>query len=432
MAWNGSRSLASAACRRWGSRRTRPGRRCSRGARASPRSRSSTRATCRSASPARSRGSIPSRSPEPRRRVAWTATSCSSLAAAQAAADDASLVVDDPTRAGVLFGTAIGGFHTMMEQHDILRDRGWERVAPWFLPQCLPDVASGAIATRLDLRGHNLAPISACSTGAHAVMEAAELIRRGDADVVLAGGGEALHPPADHRGVHDDEGPWRSAARRGPGDGLAAVRRHARRLRVRRGRDRARDGVGGARGAPRRAHPCGGRRGRQHQRRLPRSDAAPRLAGRRDDDAARAREGRHRPLGDRLHQSPRHVDAAGRRRRDTGDQAGLRRPRAAPVRLVDEVGHRPPVRRSRARSRSRSARSRYATRSSRRRSTTAIPTPSATSTTCPRARARSSSSTPSRTRWASAATTAASCCAAITPDLRRGSGPRRARRTSSS
>ena len=83
----------------------------------------------------------------------------------------------------------------MMEQHDIMRDRGWERVAPWFLPQCLPDVASGAIADLLDLQGPNLAPISACSTGAHAVMEAAELIRRGDADVVLAGGGEAcIHP----------------------------------------------------------------------------------------------------------------------------------------------------------------------------------------------------------------------------------------------
>lgn len=117
------------------------------------------------------------------------------LAAAQAAADDAALTVEDPTRAGVLYGTAIGGFHTMMEQHDIMRDRGWDRVAPWFLPQCLPDVASGAIAIQLGLRGHNLAPISACSTGAHAVMEAAELIRRGDADVVLAGGGEAcIHP----------------------------------------------------------------------------------------------------------------------------------------------------------------------------------------------------------------------------------------------
>jgi 3-oxoacyl-[acyl-carrier-protein] synthase II len=117
------------------------------------------------------------------------------IAAAQQASDDANLTVDDPTRAGVLFGTAIGGFHTMMEQHDILRDRGWDRVAPWFLPQCLPDVASGAIAIQLGLRGHNLAPISACSTGAHAVMEAAELIRRGDADVVFAGGGEAcIHP----------------------------------------------------------------------------------------------------------------------------------------------------------------------------------------------------------------------------------------------
>jgi 3-oxoacyl-[acyl-carrier-protein] synthase II len=117
------------------------------------------------------------------------------LAAAKGAADDAGLVVDDPSRCGVLFGTAIGGFHTMMEQHEIMRERGWERVAPWFLPQCLPDVASGAIAQLLDLRGPNMAPISACSTGAHAVMEAAELIRRGDADVVLAGGGEAcIHP----------------------------------------------------------------------------------------------------------------------------------------------------------------------------------------------------------------------------------------------
>ena len=117
------------------------------------------------------------------------------LAASKQAAADAALVLDDPTRAGVLFGTAIGGFHTMMEQHDIMRDRGWDRVAPWFLPQCLPDVASGAIAVQLDLRGHNMAPISACSTGAHAVMEAAEVIRRGDADVMLAGGGEAcIHP----------------------------------------------------------------------------------------------------------------------------------------------------------------------------------------------------------------------------------------------
>ena len=98
-------------------------------------------------------------------------------------------------RVGVLFGTAIGGFITMMEQHDILRDRGPERVSPHFLPMCLPDSASGAIAQRFDLRGPNYAPISACSTGAHAIGEASEVIRRGDADVVLAGGAEAcIHP----------------------------------------------------------------------------------------------------------------------------------------------------------------------------------------------------------------------------------------------
>src|ERR1700716_3159951 len=94
------------------------------------------------------------------------------LAAAKQAADDAALVGAAPTRHGVLYGTAIGGFHTMMEQHEIMRERGWERVAPWFLPQCLPDVASGAIAQLLDLRGPNMAPISACSTGARAVEEA--------------------------------------------------------------------------------------------------------------------------------------------------------------------------------------------------------------------------------------------------------------------
>ena len=119
------------------------------------------------------------------------------LAAAQQAADDAAPDGRGPdARTACSFGTAIGGFHTMMEQHDIMRDRGWDRVAPWFLP-AMPARTSRAARSpsMLELRGPNLAPISACSTGAHAVMEAAELIRRGDADVVFAGGGEAcIHP----------------------------------------------------------------------------------------------------------------------------------------------------------------------------------------------------------------------------------------------
>ncbi len=83
----------------------------------------------------------------------------------------------------------------MMEQHDILRERGLTRVSPTFIPSVLPDAASGQLAISLGYRGPNYAPVSACATGSHAVGEAAELVRRGDADAVLAGGAEAcMHP----------------------------------------------------------------------------------------------------------------------------------------------------------------------------------------------------------------------------------------------
>jgi len=100
-----------------------------------------------------------------------------------------------PDRVGILFGTAIGGFLGMMEQHDILRERGLTRVSPTFIPSVLADAASGQLAISLGYRGPNYAPVSACATGSHAVGEAAELVRRGGADAVLAGGAEAcMHP----------------------------------------------------------------------------------------------------------------------------------------------------------------------------------------------------------------------------------------------
>jgi 3-oxoacyl-[acyl-carrier-protein] synthase II len=117
------------------------------------------------------------------------------LAAAREAADDAGLVVEDPRRVGVLVGSAIGGFNYILEQHRVMLERGWERVSPHFLPGTLVDTASGCIATMLGVRGPNYAPVSACATGAHAIGEAAELLRRGDADVVLAGGVEACLNP---------------------------------------------------------------------------------------------------------------------------------------------------------------------------------------------------------------------------------------------
>ena len=100
-----------------------------------------------------------------------------------------------PDRVGILFGTAIGGFLGIMEQAEVLRERGPDRVAPTFLPNVLVDTASGQLAISLGFRGPNYAPVSACATGSTAIGEAAEVIKRGDADAVLAGGGEAcLHP----------------------------------------------------------------------------------------------------------------------------------------------------------------------------------------------------------------------------------------------
>jgi 3-oxoacyl-[acyl-carrier-protein] synthase II len=117
------------------------------------------------------------------------------MMAAKEAVDDADLSSFDRERIGVLVGSAIGGFLTILEQHDVMRERGWSRVAPHFFPATLVDTASGAIATMLDLQGPNYAPCSACATGAHAIGEAAELLRRGGADAVVAGGVEAcLHP----------------------------------------------------------------------------------------------------------------------------------------------------------------------------------------------------------------------------------------------
>lgn len=117
------------------------------------------------------------------------------VAAAREAWADAGVDGVDPARAGILVGSAIGGVMGVLEQDEVRRERGHDRVSPWFLPNVLVDSASGQIAIDLGLRGPNYAPVSACATGSHAIGEAAEVIRRGDADVVLAGGTEAcMHP----------------------------------------------------------------------------------------------------------------------------------------------------------------------------------------------------------------------------------------------
>jgi 3-oxoacyl-[acyl-carrier-protein] synthase II len=117
------------------------------------------------------------------------------LGAAREAMGDAGLNGFDPTRVGVVFGTAIGGVNGILEQEQILRERGPDRVSPNFLPNVLVDSASGQLAISLGVKGLNYAVVSACATGSHAIGEGAEIIKRGDADVMLAGGGEAcMHP----------------------------------------------------------------------------------------------------------------------------------------------------------------------------------------------------------------------------------------------
>src|SRR5881397_693408 len=118
-----------------------------------------------------------------------------SLGAAREAMGDAGLNGFDPMRVGIVFGTAIGGINGILEQEEIRRERGADRVSPNFLPNVLVDSASGQLAISLGIRGPNYAVVSACATGSHAIGEGAELVRRGSVDAVLAGGAEAcMHP----------------------------------------------------------------------------------------------------------------------------------------------------------------------------------------------------------------------------------------------
>jgi 3-oxoacyl-[acyl-carrier-protein] synthase II len=117
------------------------------------------------------------------------------LSAAKEALADAGANGYRPERMGVVVGSCIGGFNQLMQQHEVLRERGPDRVSPSFIQNVLVDSASGQLAIELGIRGPNYAVVSACATGSHSVGEGAELIRQGHADAVLTGGTEAcIHP----------------------------------------------------------------------------------------------------------------------------------------------------------------------------------------------------------------------------------------------
>jgi 3-oxoacyl-[acyl-carrier-protein] synthase II len=117
--------------------------------------------------------------------------------ATQQALTQSRLTIDETNRdrVGVIVGTGIGGIATLLEDAERLRGAGARRVSPFMVPMMLPDGAAGQIAIVFGARGPNMAVVTACATGANAIGEAAEMIRRGAADVMIAGGAEAAILP---------------------------------------------------------------------------------------------------------------------------------------------------------------------------------------------------------------------------------------------
>jgi 3-oxoacyl-[acyl-carrier-protein] synthase II len=116
------------------------------------------------------------------------------IAAAQQAMDDSGLKIEgDGDDVGVIIGSGAGGLGPLTEQHRTLFYRGPDRVSPFLITQMVPNMAAGYVAIRFGARGPNFATVSACATSANAIGEAWEIIRRGDARAMIAGGSE--HAP---------------------------------------------------------------------------------------------------------------------------------------------------------------------------------------------------------------------------------------------
>jgi len=117
------------------------------------------------------------------------------VVAAKQAVADACLELPDPNipreRVGIYLGSASGGFRLLLKQQEVLATKGPDRVSPFYLPHFIDDTASGMLAIALGAEGPNMAIVSACATGGHNIGEASEVIRRDDADIIIAGGTEA-------------------------------------------------------------------------------------------------------------------------------------------------------------------------------------------------------------------------------------------------
>ncbi len=119
------------------------------------------------------------------------------IAASQFAMDDAKLEITSANAAnvGVFVGSGIGGFTSIEREHEALLAGGPRKISPFFIPASIINLAAGQVSIRFGAKGPNLATCTACSASAHAVGESFEIIRRGDADAMIAGGSEAAITP---------------------------------------------------------------------------------------------------------------------------------------------------------------------------------------------------------------------------------------------
>ncbi len=115
------------------------------------------------------------------------------IAAAQYAMDDARLTIDNDLapRVGVFIGSGIGGFTTIEEQHSAYLEGGPRKISPFFIPSSIINLAAGQVSIRFNAKGPNLATCTACTASAHAIGDSFEIIKRGAADAMIAGGAEA-------------------------------------------------------------------------------------------------------------------------------------------------------------------------------------------------------------------------------------------------
>jgi 3-oxoacyl-[acyl-carrier-protein] synthase II len=119
------------------------------------------------------------------------------VAASKMAIEDAKLNLDavDRDRVGVIIGSGIGGMRLLEDQHSVLLEKGPKRISPFFIPGMIINLAGGMVSIVFGLRGPNSATVTACATGNHAIGDALRTIQHGDADVIVAGGTEAVVSP---------------------------------------------------------------------------------------------------------------------------------------------------------------------------------------------------------------------------------------------